>query len=351
MVAETLQIGDHVDEHAAGLGLTLALVEPLDVAVNELAAHIVYAFLHALDLGQQACVPLQDSLAGEGVERLDLGYHLRQLHLHALGEVQIIVHGLLGVFGEVIGDLGDTHDVPQVVVQVRDGPLVGQLTLGGQADEVIHHRLADTAGLVDELVGGLDKGLIPRLKGPVAGAEGIHRHVRQADHLLFQLGDGQGGGGEHTLVQIGLGGRGLLLRDQQLRRLHKPATEGEKGHRADHVEEGVEHGDLGGGGREPPLEGAGHEVGPAEQDNEENDRAQRIEHQVDQPGPAGIGSGGEGGHDSGDAGANVGAQDDKQHLVPPGSDGQPSHRHGDDDRGGGGAGLHQSGEEHADEKQ
>ena len=108
----------------------------------------------------------------------------------------------------------------------------------------------------------------------------------------------------------------------------------------------MEHGDLGGGGGEPLPEGGVHKPGPEQEQDEEQGRAQGVEQQVDQPRPAGVHPGGGGGHEGGDAGADVGAQDDIQHLVPPGADGQPRHRHGDDHRGGGGAGLHQRREEH-----
>ena len=74
--------------------------------------------------------------------------------------------------------------------------------------------LADSARLVDELVGGLDQGPVLSAEGTVAGAQGVHSGVGQADQFLDQLGNGPGGGGEHTLVQEGLLPLGLPLRDE-----------------------------------------------------------------------------------------------------------------------------------------
>ena len=124
--------------------------------------------------------------------------------------------------------------------------LFGTLTGNGRGlDDIGHDLIALFLRLFDFLQNLRRRALVLLAECSVGGIEGIHGTVTQYHSFLLQLLNGQRRGEQHSLVQIGKGFFFLCFGNDSLRDHHKALGKRQENHRADHVEEGVEHGDLG----------------------------------------------------------------------------------------------------------
>ena len=125
--------------------------------------------------------------------------------------------------------------------------------------------------------------------------------------------------GEALVQKLGVALRllfALRLADELCGDLDEHVCKGQKDAGADHVEEGVEEGDLQPGvAREPLAQRRVQKARPAEQEDREDDRAEHVEHQVDERGALGVGLGADGGEQRRDAGADVGAEHEEEHAA------------------------------------
>ena len=189
-------------------------MQPFHVPVQKLFPEGVDLLLRLVDLRKQLQVLFQDQSFGQFIHLLDPEHHGADLFLDRAGKMKVMPDGPLGIFCKIIRNLRNPHDISHIVVEGRDIFLIGQLALGGQTDQIIYDGMINAACLVDLFQAGFDQALILFLKGTVCGSKRVHRGIRQQDHFFFQLGNGDGSGGEHPFVQVGYRGFGLLFLDQ-----------------------------------------------------------------------------------------------------------------------------------------
>lgn len=118
MVAETFKVGDKVDEDTAAFGLAFTVIQPSDMAVNEIfpeSVNIVFGTVN--DRHERQVMGLQQ-LNRVGIEVFDAVDHRVDLGFDMFGKNQVVVNGTLGIFGEIVCDLGNTHHVSDVAAKV-----------------------------------------------------------------------------------------------------------------------------------------------------------------------------------------------------------------------------------------
>ena len=310
VVAGAFQAGQQVGPDKAGLNAAVALLEPQNVA----GAHLL--FQNVDDLFQRlhlvGCFQgvIQESGEGQVDGLVGGGHQHSQLTLGGVGEFQAFFAELLGGFHQIHAVIGDPLEVADGFQQHGSLGIVGLADLlGAELDQVGTQNVLVVVGLVFML---LDSGGQFRRVAIQAGnavPEGLGGAVGHLGRQALAALQGDGGGVQQTLVQLGHGFGMLAVGNQLAYQLLKQAGHRQQEDGAEDIEDGVGNcnAEFGGG----HVQQCGGKQGLDDAENSQPYHcADDIKAQVHQSGPTGVFGGANGGEDGGDAGADVLAHDD-----------------------------------------
>ena len=300
--------------------------------------------------GLVPCLVSDDDLLIEAVDDL---LHMVDLGACDIGERFVACFELLSILDDVLCVVSDP-------LHVVDGP-----EGGGDVDAVLVAQLG--VGEFQQEVGELPCGVIELVLGisellplsHVESADDVERPVEvlvgllgHVEDFVLDLSDRDGGGLEHVVVHevemgavdalaVGCG----LVGDDAHDDVDELSGEGKHDCHSNHVEHGVEHGEVdlfaGEHSAEETAVIGGESVDEYVSEGDEDDRTEHIEEKVDERGPLCVESAGHSRHDCYDAGTDVGSDGEVDTLV---ETDESSADHGDDDRGHDGGTLHEGGE-------
>ena len=317
VVADTFQVGKHVQVNHAVLGGALLVLEALHMVLAQRFGQVVdglLAVLHGLD-GFAVIVLGAEHAHGHVQLLLDHAGETIQLRHRLGGKLDLLPLPELGCFQNV-------HAVVAHALQVVHHMEQGAYQPGVFLIKVKALHLHQTGGdfLVEEvqhvLVAGNFRGalLVPPLKAGHRAGEVAHGNIAHALHLVEQLGHGDGGGFQQALVEIGQA-HGLAfdkatLLYQQAGCLFQQAGHGQQEARGGEVEHDMNQGNL-----QPQVAG-GQGLNPVRQrqqacEDGEQQRTDHIEQQVHHGCALGGGIGARTGQQRCDAGADVLPEEDE----------------------------------------
>ena len=149
MVAETLDIGNEIDENTAAFGLAQTLIKAFDMPVDKAFAVGVDFLFHAVHFGKQSLVRIQHGLFGKVVKRVDIFDHIAYFLNHAVGKFHIFFYFAAGILGEIVGNIGNTHDVAHAIVQRRNLFLFLLSAICGHFNHIIYQILTEIGCFFD----------------------------------------------------------------------------------------------------------------------------------------------------------------------------------------------------------
>ena len=345
VVRDALVGGEQVIQHEAVLDGAGAGLQAGDVAGLDLAHQAVHHFFQGLDLARRVAVTLLEGIHRAVDDVLYRRFQHGQVGQGFVAEADVLVPDLLRGLDEVHGVIGDAFKVADGMQQGVDGAVVlfaqgaaGQLHQVGAQNVLV---MVDGVFLAADFIGN---GIVPFAGGGHGlqqGSAADLSHIAAHQHGTV---DGHGGGGEQTLVQQGVLLRFLAVRHGEDGQTDQQLVEGQQDSGGHHVEDGVDDGNVEGGGLvviEGEMEHGVQGIEPAQ----EHRGADDVEVQVDHGGAAGVLVGTGGGDQRGDTGADVLAHDDGhgcRHGHYAGGGGQRLQ-----DTHGGGGGLDDGGEQSA----
>ena len=342
MVCGTLQIPNKIDKYACALRLTFALVQALDVLIDKLAAIVVDLVLdriHFLKLGK---VALGECRKTSRIQLFDLLKHLLRHADELCGKDKSVIFVVIGILGDIVGKLSDTHDIIEHIVHVGDGLFILHNERGcRELDQIFNRCAVGARKLVISILNILLNGSIfldKRLKSLGERAHGISQHLAR---FLIKMCERNARLTHETLVEIPEKPlrrvliRRLLFSHEQIGKLDKPLCKGKENTGTSDVEKRMEKCNLElivgtcRRRREDLIKnglGERHPEGlPAEQEHRKKNRAQTVKQQVNNGSAARIGIGADGRNHSRNAGPDVGTDNDVIDAVPRAADEHTAH--------------------------
>ena len=278
-----------------------------------------------------------DGLAVEPVDKAVQGRYLGQ---RLLGESKAGRGEGLRVLDYVLGIVSDALYVPYRAEGGREVNVVPLVKTAAVRE--LHHEVHKGAvDVVDFFLGFVESLPVAEVQGGdnlYRAVEVQHRKLGHPDDLFLGLSHGERGSAEHVAVHV-LEPESLVfclpgLGDHSAHKLYKCLIQREYENHREHIEDGVEHRELGLGrsGEHSFEKDAETGAGQREQqgDEKEYQHSGAVEQQVDEGGALGVDAAGHTGYDGNDAGADVGSHRKVDTLVQ--AD-EPCHYHGEGDGG------------------
>ena len=344
VVTHPLQRGEQIRPDKAALDAARSLLHPQNVMHPELFLQVINNLFQGFHL-----VGFFQVVLPEGGERQRHnfvhrpGQH-RQFMLSGVGEVQMLLLQLLSRLHQVQGMVTNALEIIQGLEEHGGFAAVSVADFqGAEFHQVGAQDILVVVGAVFLLPNLLGQRRIELPHQGHAVVDGLGSHVGHLKGQTLAALQGDGGGGEQTLVQFRHHFRLFVVRHQPAHQLLQQVPGGQQNGSADDIEHCVADGDAQVGGLFT-QDGGGQQGLHSGEENQADHGAQNVEHQVNHSSPFGVLGGAHGGEHGGDAGADVLAHDD-------GDGGGVAHRAGGgqslQNTHGGGGGLDDGGEHRA----